>query len=330
MIIGVILVVISIIVFICSFYLYKHTTKVNTENKKINIQLEEKQQRLNYNIIELENEIITKERILEKDEDQINIYKRELTDLQNNISKTIDNQQEMSRKAFENYCEVLDNKYKEEEEEYEQYKDTLQTAYSNLQLQLMREADEAREELAKIEATRAAAIQAQIKEKEIEENSSFYCLQVTDSELRDIAVLESIKPKLNNERILSMLIWQTYWRTPMTNLCNNVIGKITKTGIYKITNQKTKECYIGQAVDLASRWKDHAKCGLGIDTPVGNKLYRSMQEFGIQNFSWEVLEECERKDLDEKEKYYINLYMSKEYGFNTLKGFGGKELCQHH
>ena len=45
-----------------------------------------------------------------------------------------------------------------------------------------------------------------------------------------------------------------------------------------------------------------------------------MQEFGIQNFSWEVLEECERKDLDEKEKYYINLYMSKEYGFNSTKG----------
>ena len=320
MVIGIILVVISVIVFICSFYLYKHTTKVNTENKKINVQLEEKQQRLNYNIIELENEIITKERILEKDEDQINIYKRELTDLQNNISKTVDNQQEMSRKAFENYCEVLDNKYKEEEEEYEQYRDALQTAYSNLQLQLMREADEAREELAKIEATRAAAIQAQIKEKEIEENSSFYCLQVADSELRDIAVLESIKSKLNQPRILSMLIWQTYWRTPMTNLCNNVIGKTTKTGIYKITNQKTKECYIGQAVDLATRWKDHAKCGLGIDTPVGNKLYRSMQEFGIQNFSWEVLEECERKDLDEKEKYYINLYMSKEYGFNSTKG----------
>ena len=33
---------------------------------------------------------------------------------------------------------------------------------------------------------------------------------------------------------------------------------------------KTKECYIGQAVDLASRWKDHAKCGLHIDSPAGN------------------------------------------------------------
>lgn len=319
-IIGIILIVISVIVFICSFYLYKHTTKVNTENKKINAQLEEKQLRLADCVLALEKKINTQQNTLEINENQINNYKRELTDLQNNISKTIDNQQEMSRKAFENYCEVLDNKYKEEEEEYEQYKDALQTAYSNLQLQLMREADEAREELAKIEATRAAAIQAQIKEKEIEENSSFYCLQVADSELRDIAVLESIKSKLNQPRILSMLIWQTYWRTPMTNLCNNVIGKTIKTGIYKITNQKTKECYIGQAVDLASRWKDHAKCGLGIDTPVGNKLYRSMQEFGIQNFSWEVVEECKRDELDEKEKYYINLYMSKEYGFNSTKG----------
>ena len=319
-IIGIILIVISVIVFICSFYLYKHTTKVNTENKKINRQLQEEQLTLADCILQLEKKINTQQNTLEINENQINNYKRELTDLQNNISKTIDNQQEMSRKAFENYCEVLDNKYKEEEEEYEQCKDALQTAYSNLQLQLMREADEAREELAKIEATRAAAIQAQIKEKEIEENSSFYCLQIADSELRDIAVLESIKSKLNQPRILSMLIWQTYWRTPMTNLCNNVIGKTTKTGIYKITNQKTKECYIGQAVDLATRWKDHAKCGLGIDTPIGNKLYRSMQEFGIQNFSWEVLEECERKDLDEKEKYYINLYMSKEYGFNSTKG----------
>lgn len=106
----------------------------------------------------------------------------------------------------------------------------------------------------------------------------------------------------------------------MSNLCNNVIGKTTKTGVYKITNQKTKECYIGQAADLASRWKDHAKAGLGIDTPQGNKLYRSMQEFGIQNFSWEVLEECPRTELDEKEKYYIKLYQSKEFGFNGTKG----------
>ena len=85
-----------------------------------------------------------------------------------------------------------------------------------------------------------------------------------------------------------MLVWQTFFRAPMTQLCNNVIGTAEKTGIYKITNQITNECYIGQARDLASRWKEHAKCGLDIDTPQGNKLYAAMKKYGIWNFSWEV------------------------------------------
>ena len=59
--------------------------------------------------------------------------------------------------------------------------------------------------------------------------------------------------------------------------------------------------------------------GLGIDTPQGNKLYKDMQDFGIWNFSWELLEECSKEQLNEKEKYYIELYQSKEYGYNTLK-----------
>ena len=106
----------------------------------------------------------------------------------------------------------------------------------------------------------------------------------------------------------------------MTSLCNNILGAKTVCGIYKITNQKNEKCYIGQSVDVSRRWKDHAKCGLGIDTPQGNKLYKDMQDFGIWNFSWELLEECSKEQLNEKEKYYIELYQSKEYGYNTLKG----------
>ena len=222
----------------------------------------------------------------------------------------------------------------------------MQNSYSEEQLKIIKELEDAREEnkkqleqekeiiaqelaeerkiLNKVRETRASAIQAQLKEKEISEQLSFYCLQTTDNDIKDISVLESIKPKLNNPRILSMLIWQTYWRTPMTKLCNNVVGSTVKTGIYKITNQKTKECYIGQAVDLASRWKDHAKCGLGIDAPVGNKLYKAMQEYGINNFSWEVLEICPKEQLDEKEKYYIELYQAVLYGYNGQSGNKGK------
>ena len=117
-----------------------------------------------------------------------------------------------------------------------------------------------------------------------------------------------------------MLIWQTFFQKNMTTLCNNVLGTKTVTGIYKITNLNTNMCYIGQAVDVASRWKEHAKCGLGIDPPAGNKLYAAMIEEGIWNFSWELLESCERALLDEKEKYYIGVYQASEFGYNSNKG----------
>ena len=45
-----------------------------------------------------------------------------------------------------------------------------------------------------------------------------------------------------------------------------------------------------------------------------------MQDFGIWNFSWELLEECSREQLNDKERYFIDLYQSKDYGYNTTKG----------
>lgn len=319
-ILGLCMLIIGILFLIYSIYSLKNTKKINDsiikENKQIedeNDKLKEQQEKLKLDHSSLLFDI----NILDNN---IKQKKEQLEDIQSTITSSTRAKEELSQKAFENYCEILEKQYQEAEDEYASYKDAMETAYSNKQLELLQQIEEVQQELTQIESTRAAAIQAQLKEREIEENSSFYCLQVTDFELRDIAVLESIKPKLNQPRVLSMLIWQTFFRTPMNNLCNNVVGKTEKTGIYKITNIKTKECYIGQAVDIASRFKQHAKCGLGIDTPAGNKLYKAMQEFGIQNFSWEVLEECSRAELDEKEKYYIKLYQSKEFGYNSTKG----------
>ena len=79
-----------------------------------------------------------------------------------------------------------------------------------------------------------------------------------------------------------MLIWQTYWQ-PLAKKQFPLILKSTeiKTGIYKITNLSTGDCYIGQAIDINKRWKEHCKCGLGIDTPLGNKLYKAMMDYGL-------------------------------------------------
>ena len=323
---------IGIIFFMSSISQVKCKTK---EIHTINAEIDEANRLKEERCEELEQQIKDKLNDIEKIEDKQKEKKQQLDDLQQNVTSTIDSQKKLSQVAFENYCETLLKSYDEKEKEYQDSLLLLQNSYSQEQLKLLEDLEKEKETIAqeladerkvldKIRETRAAAVQAQLKEKEIAEKLAFYCLQATDNDIKDISVLESIKPKLNNPRILSMLIWQTYQRTPMTKLCNNVIGSTVKTGIYKITNQKTKECYIGQAVDLASRWKDHAKCGLGIDTPIGNKLYKAMQEYGINNFSWEVLEICPKEQLDEKEKYYIELYQAVLYGYNGQSGNKGK------
>lgn len=304
--ISIIFLILSCILLI---YTYKCKNKINVLNTNIANE--------NY-ILDLQNQSLKeKEQEIEK---SIKIKIQELNDISHSIENDFENKKALSNKAFESYCDTLDNSYKEKEREYQEHLSLLGVSYEKHQLDLLRKTDKIREELDSIKATRTAAIQAQIKEKEIKEKREFYMLCPKTADIDDIRKLERIKPDLHNPRVLSMLIWSTFFQKPMTTLCNNVLGTSTITGIYKITNQNNDMCYIGQAVDVATRWKNHAKCGLDIDTPAGNKLYKAMKEEGIWNFSWELLEECPRNELDAKEKFYIELYQSKDFGYNTTKG----------
>lgn len=319
----ILIIVLIIIVFILSNKLlhFQHENKdiLNEVQKELSILENDKQQLLqdknliNTQIQALQNvSKITQESIDEKN--------RNLQELTANIETSLNSAKAMSETAFANFVDCLENKYEEEKEEYDELINSLKKAYENQQLSLLKEREEILVDLEKIRATRNAAVQATVREQEIKEQLAFYCLPLSDTDAADIQILNSIKPKLGKPRILSMLIWSTFFQKPMTTLCNNIVGTTVKTGIYKITNQKTNLCYIGQAVDIADRWKTHAKCGLGIDTPINNKLYKAMIEDGIENFSWEILEECQKSDLDQKEKFYIELYDSKNFGYNTTSG----------
>lgn len=185
------------------------------------------------------------------------------------------------------------------------------------QLDLLRqEVQAAAASLQTLKQTRKAAYQSLLRQKEIKNKVDDYRLVPSNVELSDIKKLEKVKMELAKPRILSMLIWQTYWQ-PLAKVRFPVILKDkTKMGIYKITNIETNECYIGQAVDIYKRWNQHCKAGLGIDTPPGNKLYKAIQEYGLQNFTFEILLECNRDELNEKEKYFISLYQADTYGYN--------------
>lgn len=265
--------------------------------------------------------------------EQLKLLEESCTVQREQLAQTFGNYQDGAEMAFHAWCDVLNNQYLEKEKEYDENihlleqaydekQNELQTIYLNTSKEVQEYIQSIKADLERIEKTKAAIMEAQRKELEIKQKLSFYCLSITEAEVADIRVLERIKPELKAPRILSMLIWSTYYQKPMTTLCNNVLGTNTVCGIYKITNQINDCCYIGQAVDVAKRWKDHVKCGLGIDTPANNKLYKAMKEDGVTNFSFELLETCSRAELDEKEKYYISLYQSKDYGYNSSAGNG--------
>jgi hypothetical protein len=45
-----------------------------------------------------------------------------------------------------------------------------------------------------------------------------------------------------------------------------------------------------------------------------------MQTDGLTNFTFELLEKCPKTELNEKEKFYINLYQSYDFGYNSTGG----------
>ena len=90
-------------------------------------------------------------------------------------------------------------------------------------------------------------------------------------------------------------------------------------GIYSITCTVTKKRYIGQSVKIKTRWKEH-QSELKHNKHHNYKLQRDYNQYGAVNFIYEVLELCPKRELDEKEKYYIKLYNSFNDGYNLTQG----------
>ena len=296
---------ICLILCFCLCKKHKLDTQIEIQNKKI--AQENKHLNNEYQELLLDKELIRKEILV--NENSRNHLNQELNNIRNSISETISQNKEISDNAFQEYIKTLEIAYNN----YERYFDIEMLSLHN-QIQ------ETTQELDKLKATRAAAHEALLKEQEVKENKDNYRLLPSQADLADARRLEIVKRELNKPRILSMLIWKTYYQPIAQKQFPTILQAKTKMGIYKITNIITDECYIGQAVDIYKRWNDHCKCGLGIDTPPGNKLYKSMQEYGLENFTFELLTECKQSELNEKEKYFIELYQANIYGMNSTGG----------
>ena len=161
-----------------------------------------------------------------------------------------------------------------------------------------------------------AAVEAAKREEEMANKQEYYRLQLSKEDLDEICRLQEIVPFLRSPEPLYKVIYKMYYEKPYTDLVGRVVGSGVHCGIYKITNLQNKMCYIGQSANIAERWRQHIKRGVGAETATRNKLYTAMKVYGVENFTFEIVEECERSLLNERESYWQDYFKAKEFGYS--------------
>lgn len=227
---------------------------------------------------------------------------------------------ELASEKMSQAAESMSQKFQQAQETAEQeYLQTLQECADSFQKQISNkklELFKVNAELADLTAKLNAAVEANKRAEELKAKQDFYRLQLPQVDIDEISRLREVIPYLRDSEPLNKVIWKVYYEKPYTDLIGRVIGNGTHTGIYKITNIENQMCYVGQAANLADRWKQHIKRGIGAETPTRNKLYPAMLEYGVENFTFEVVEECDRMKLNDREDYWQEYFHAKDFGYS--------------
>ena len=172
--------------------------------------------------------------------------------------------------------------------------------------------------LAELSAKVSAATEVAKEHAKEEDFVAYHSLQLEEKALNDIQRLQDLVPDISPEagEAVAKIIWKVYYEKPTMDLVGRVVGSNRRTGIYRITNTKSSRCYVGQAVDIGDRWRQHIKRALNAEPRTQNKLYPAMYKEGLQNFTFEIVEECSRDKLNEREDYWQDFYHAKDYGYS--------------
>ena len=255
-------------------------------------QAEEQKSFLNKDIAELQARIVT----LEKD------YDHKIADFDRQW-----------RALMKERREAMDKLEKENLEDFLDQKTTLECQFQMDKSKLQSEIDN-------LSALRASLIEAQVREQKLKDEQDFYRIHLSIDAQEDIDKLLRFAKECHSQQPLRKLIWSEYFLKPFGEMAGRILGKDKISGIYKITNLKDNKIYIGQSTDIKTRWSNHIKAALKIDSIAHSRVHDAMGEEGIWNFTFELLEQCPKEKLNEREKYYIEFYQSNIYGYNKTAG----------
>ena len=301
--------------------------QVDTQTKEENAKIIEESQRL----LQIQNQLNEKISNLNNDYNslikEIDFLKDKKKILDDNYQQASLNAEmycqkanELASEKFAQSAEQMAQRYQQAEDNYQQeYLKAIEEStkeYTNLIIQKQEELNKISQELVEAKAKQNAIVEANKRAEEVKQKEQFYKLNLSEIDIEEIKKLRSIIPYLRSAEPINKVIWKVYYEKSYTDLIGRVIGQGIHTGIYKITNIENQKCYIGQAVNIADRWKQHIKRGVGAEAPTRNKLYPAMYELGPEQFTFEILEECDKSLLDSREDYWQEFYQAKEFGYS--------------
>ena len=100
-------------------------------------------------------------------------------------------------------------------------------------------------------------------------------------------------------------------------------------GIYKIENLINGKIYVGKSIDIQKRFRTHINDSFNENKPEYNHLiHKAIRKYKVENFSFDVIEECNEDELDSKEMYWIHVYDccvldGRNKGYNMTRGGEG-------
>ena len=324
-----------ILIGILFFLIKKHRIILNKEKIKLNKKFQEEEKRLIKDYEELEAKLaarakeiqdnyVEKEKWLKWD---LNKLKNDKETLDRHICELKDFGQRQVDEKIKDYEQLrltqinhsLELEEKRKQELLQRQLDDFIASAAETKKTVNEEIEELRSLLEDYKSKRDLINQAIVHEKEIHEQQDFYRIVLNESDKEDIQLLNTIEMRLHSREALYKLIYDIFYKKPLNDMINRVLQGKEFCGIYRITNLKTNEAYIGKSTNIKTRWQNHCKTAIGLDGMARTKIHSAMKEYGIDNFSFEVLEKCTKENYSEREKYWINFYETNVYGYNIQK-----------
>lgn len=171
-----------------------------------------------------------------------------------------------------------------------------------------------KDEIESLRALEDAARMARERDLKELDKKRWHMITFSKEDLEELKELNAIT--LRNPLPLKKAIYDIYYKEPVRALLNRVLGEKKISGIYKITLVSTGQAYVGKSVDVHRRWQEHIKRGMGAEIPTQSIIYVALEEHGIDNFTFELIEEVDAAKLNERESYWIDYFGTKIFGFN--------------